>query len=74
MRKHYTAPCLFVDTFVPDTMIASTLYKGLYNGRAGGPKNDNAGNNQNCWGYNCNFGEVEDGRNACLGDTISYGC
>ena len=49
---------LFVDTFVPDTMIASG---------GGGPKNDNAGNNQNCWGCDTVFGKVEDGQNACMG-------
>lgn len=65
--KKYEAPKLFVDEFVPDTMIAS--------GRpGGGPKNDNAGNNQNCWGLNCVPGAVEDGENACLGNGISAGC
>lgn len=56
--KKYVAPQLFVDTFAPDTMIASS---------GGGPKNDNAGNNQNCWGCNTVFGQVQDGQNACLG-------
>ena len=56
--KKYEAPELFVDEFVPDTMIASG---------GGGPKNDNAGNNQNCWGCNIVPGKVEDGANACLG-------
>ena len=57
MRK-YEAPQLFVDEYVEDTMIASG---------GGGPKNDNAGNNQNCWACNTVFGAVEDGQNACLG-------
>lgn len=39
--KKYEAPMLFVDEFVADTMIASA-----------GSKNDNAGNNPNCWGCN----------------------
>ena len=58
MKKKYEAPCLNVDLFAADTMIAS------YNG---GPKNDNAANNQNCWGCNTVFARVEDGQNACLG-------
>ena len=56
--KKYEAPKLFIDEFVADTMIASG---------GGGPKNDNAGNNQNCWGCNIVPGQVEDGQNACLG-------
>ncbi len=55
--KKYVAPELHVDEFVPDTMIASS----------GSPKNENAGNNQNCWACNTVFGKVEDGENACLG-------
>ena len=65
--KVYEAPELFVDEYVADTMIASSV-------GGGGPKNDNAGNNQNCWGYNCVPGVVEDGQNACLGNGISIGC
>lgn len=65
MRK-YEAPRLFVDSFAADTMIASLT--------GGGPKNDNAGNNQNCWGFNCVHGAVEDGENACLANGISQGC
>ena len=38
----YEAPKLFVEEYVPDTMIASILTTS--------PKDDNAGNNQNCWG------------------------
>ena len=64
--KKYEAPRLFVDEYAADTMIAS--------GGGGGPKNDNAGNNQNCWGKNCVPGAVEDGENACLGAGISQGC
>ena len=56
--KKYQAPELFTDNFAADTMIASS---------GGGPKNDNAGNNQNCWACNNVFGAVEDGQNACLG-------
>lgn len=59
MKKRYEAPRLFVDKYVADTMIAS--------GGGGGPKNDNAGNNQNCWGCNSTWSKVEDGENACLG-------
>ena len=66
--KAYEAPVLFVDEYVADTMIASSGNGG------GGPKNDNAGNNQNCWGFNCVPGAVEDGENACLGNGISVGC
>ena len=56
--KKYEAPNLFVDEFVPDTMIAS-----------GGPKNDNAGNNQNCWGCKDDPGSPAPGdpNTACLG-------
>ena len=64
--KAYEAPELFVDEYVADTMIASA--------GGGGPKNDNAGNNQNCWSFNCVPGAVEDGENACLGNGISVGC
>ena len=56
--KKYEAPALFVDVYAADTMIASS---------SGGPKNDNAGNNQNCWACNSTFGAVEDGVNACMG-------
>ena len=64
--KKYSAPMLYVDHFAPDTMIASS--------GGGGPKNDNAGNNQNCWSFNCVPGAVEDGENACLGNGYSQGC
>ncbi|MBR3494221.1 MAG: hypothetical protein IKH38_02225 [Clostridia bacterium] len=57
--KKYEAPRLFVDIFVADTVIASNP--------KGGPKNDNAGNNQNCWACNMVYAKVEDGENACLG-------
>lgn len=63
--KKYVAPMLFVDKFVADTMITSG---------GGGPKNDNAGNNQNCWAENCVPGAVEDGENACLGAGYESGC
>lgn len=63
--KAYEAPKLFTDNYAPDTMIASMQ---------GGPKNDNAGNNQNCWDANCVWGVVEDGENACLGDSLAIGC
>ena len=63
--KKYEAPELHVDTFAADTIASSG---------GGGPKNDNAGNNQNCWGANCVWGVVEDGENACLGDTLAIGC
>ncbi len=56
--KKYVAPELHVDEFAPDTMIASG---------GGGPKNDNAGNNQNCWACNSVWSVVEDGENACMG-------
>jgi len=54
--KKYEAPKLTVNIFAADTMIASGI-----------PKNNNAGNNQNCWACNTVFGKVEDGENACLG-------
>ena len=63
--KKYMAPMLYVDSFAPDTMIASSV--------KGGPKNDNAGNNQNCWDCNTVWSVVEDGENACLGPGIP-GC
>lgn len=69
MRKHYEAPRLFVENYAADTMIASTIYMP-----GGGPKNGNAGNNQNCWSYNCVVGAIEDGQNACLGDSFSRNC
>lgn len=46
--KKYEAPELFVDTFVADTMIASSNTK---NGR---PEN-----NQNCWGCNQRAGGTD---------------
>lgn len=49
--KKYEAPELHVDEFAPDTMIASLT--------GGGPKNDNAGNNQNCWGCNQSAGATD---------------
>lgn len=62
--KKYVAPELHVDEFVPDTMIAS------------GAKNENAGNNQNCWGCNSKAGETDPGNseNACfyLPGTAAY--
>ena len=67
MKKQYAAPMLFVDKFVPDTSIAGS-------GGGGGPKNGNAGNNQNCWGYNCVAGAVENGEDACLGGAFGVGC
>ncbi|MCR4729653.1 MAG: hypothetical protein K5881_01860 [Saccharofermentans sp.] len=56
--KKYEAPKLFVDEFVPDTMIASEE-----------PKNGNAGYNQNCWGCKDIAGQPapNDPTNACLG-------
>lgn len=57
--KKYEAPQLFVDQFAADSMIASMP--------GGGPKNGNAGNNQNCWDCNTVFAAVEDGENACFG-------
>ena len=62
--KEYVAPQLFVEEYNADIIIAS----------GGGPKNGNAGNNQNCWGANCVPGAVEDGENACLGGVFSEGC
>ena len=63
--KKYEAPELFVDTFAADTMIAS--------GGGGGPKNDNAGNNQNCWGCYDDPSEIRDGnRCAYVKDTPTY--
>ncbi len=59
--KSYVKPELFVDNYAADTMIASG------EGGGGGPKNDNAGNNQNCWACNIVPGAVEDGQNACMG-------
>lgn len=73
MRKEYEAPCLFVDEYVADTMIASSEGMNIPT-TGGGPKNDNAGNNQNCWGFNCVPGAVEDGEDACLGNGLSFGC
>lgn len=56
--KKYVAPELHVDEFVQDTMIAS----------GGEPKNENAGNNQNCWGCNQKAGDVDPGNpdNSCF--------
>jgi len=55
--KKYEAPQLFVDSFAADTMIAS-----------GGPKNGNAGNNQNCSGCKSTAGELDPGNpsNMCI--------
>ena len=51
--KKYEAPMMFVDTFAPDTMIAS-----------GGSMNDAP---LGCWGCDVVPGKIEDGVNACLG-------
>lgn len=66
--KKYEAPELFVDEFVPDTMIASS-----------GTKNDNAGNNQNCWGCNQSAGATDPNntQNSCAvipGDALYAFC
>ena len=65
--KKYVAPELYVDEFAPDTGIASS---------GGSPKNDNAGNNQNCWGCKSAVGELDPGNptNACayLPGTAAY--
>jgi hypothetical protein len=53
--KKYEAPKLTVQDYVADSMIASA-----------GPKNDNAGNNQNCWACRSTFGQII-GENICLG-------
>lgn len=79
MKKIYEAPELFVDEYVADTMIASSgsdnfIYSDPEGEDGGGPKNNNAGNNQNCWGYNCIPGVAEDGQNACLGYPGSAYC
>jgi len=65
--KEYVAPQLFIEEYNADIITASGT-------TGGGPKNDNAGNNQNCWSFNCVAGAVEDGENACLGNGISSGC
>ena len=61
MKKAYIAPMLFVDMFAADTMIASG------EGGGGGPKNDNAGNNQNCWACDTIAGYINDQGDVCLG-------
>jgi len=66
MKRTYEAPCLFVDEYVADTMIASSA-EVFIQMDGGGPKNNNADNNQNCWGCNITPGKWEDGNNACLG-------
>ncbi len=55
--KKYMAPKLFVDSFAPDTMIAS-----------GGTKNGNPDNNQNCWGCNQSAGGTDPNNqeNSCI--------
>ena len=53
--KKYEAPKLQVDEIAPDTMIAS-----------GGPKNGNAGNNQDCWAERDYYLQII-GENVCTG-------
>ncbi len=55
--KKYEAPELFVDEFVPDTMIASS-----------NTKNGNPDNNQNCWGCNQSAGATDQNntQNSCV--------
>lgn len=57
MRK-YSAPMLYVDHFAADTTIAAS----------GGPKNGNAGNNQNCSGCNTVAGGTDSSnpQNMCI--------
>lgn len=59
--KKYEAPELFVDEFVPDTMIASNT------------KNGNADNNQNCWGCNQSAGATDPNntQNSCVIDPVN---
>lgn len=62
--KQYEAPELYVDEYVPDTMIASFS-----------PKTGNAGFNQNCWGCDAVFAQPNDQGDACLGPGLSvFGC
>ena len=66
--KKYEAPKLFVDRFVPDTMIASS-----------GTKNGNPDNNQNCWGCNASAGATDPNntQNSCAvipGDALYAFC
>lgn len=55
--KTYEAPELFVDEYVADTMIASSM-----------SKNSNPDNNQNCWGCRYSFGATDpkNPQNSCL--------
>ena len=54
--KPYEAPCLYVDSFAPDTSVASSQ-----------PKNGNADNNQYCWGCRLSPGatDSQDPTHAC---------
>lgn len=63
--KIYEAPELFVDEYVADTMIASAVTGWM-------PKNENADNNQNCWGCNEVWaqppaGSTDPTADACMG-------
>lgn len=75
MKKIYEAPELFVDEYVADTMIASTASWQANGGIGVGPKNDNAGNNQNCWGCNyvANMPDPNNPENACNAIDIMMG-
>jgi len=54
MKLTYMAPTLSCDEYYADTMIASSLSGWQAAGGIGAsPKNDNADNNQNCWGPRC---------------------
>lgn len=57
--KEYEAPKLIVQDYAADTMITSTT-------PGSGPKNDNAGNNQNCWAERDYYLQIV-GENVCTG-------
>ena len=65
--KKYEAPELYVDEFVPDTMIASGMDPGN-----GGAKDGNPAGNSACWGCDIVPGKEEIGP-ACLGPGVP-GC
>ena len=58
--KKYEAPKLFVDEYMPDTMIASGG-----GGRTFVSKNGNA-NNQNCYGKDTSWGSIAANGDYCI--------
>ena len=68
MKKTYESPKLFIDEYAADTMIASGGASGA------SAKNGNPANNQNCWGCDYVFAQLDPNNpdNVCFGHVPGY--